>query len=71
MKNIIFGLLSLTLIGCEIFAVVDTNKDITVINKTGNNQYRVEYYYKGSIYFMELITFEDLKIGDKLEFKIK
>ena len=66
-KYFLYTLLAFVLTSCEIFAVIDTNQQIKVIQQKSDNQYRVEYTYNGSKYFMEIITDQPLEVGDLLE----
>ena len=62
-------MLLIILVSCcfEIYAVIDCKSPIIVEQKVSENRYIVGYYYNKQHYFMEIITNENLKIGDKLQ----
>ena len=69
MKKLIYILLLIILVSCsfEIYAIIDCKSPIIVEQKISENSYRVSYYYDEQHYFMEIITNENLEIGDKLQ----
>lgn len=69
MKKLVYILLLIVLVSCsfEIYAVIDCKSPIIVEQKVSENRYRVGYYYNEQHYFMEIITNENLEIGDKLQ----
>ena len=62
-------MLLIILVSCsfKIYAVIDCKSPIIVEQKVSENRYRVSYYYNERHYFMEIITNENLEIGDKLQ----
>ena len=67
MRNILIIIALFLLVSCEIYAVVDLNEPIIVEQKVSQDRYRVGYYYNNQHYFMEIITNQNLQVGDKLK----
>jgi hypothetical protein len=64
--KILLILISIQLLNCDMYAVIDNRQPIIITQQYSKIKYRCSYIYNGREYYMHIISNEQLKVGDTL-----